>query len=98
MLQVILSAIPERGIVLDLPDTAWRVMKRRWKDADVYLFFNEHADAATHTVTLAGRGKRIEVWDAQTGEITPATAVRSADGLKVAMTLQGFEARVLVVR
>ncbi len=26
---------------LDAPDSALRVMKRRWKDADVYLFFNE---------------------------------------------------------
>jgi hypothetical protein len=97
-LQAILSAIPKRDVVLDLPDTAWRVMKRRWKDADVYLFFNEGTDAATHAVTLSGVGRRIEVWDTQTAEITPAAAVKSADGLTLTMTLQGFETRVLVVR
>ena len=97
ILQAILSAVPKRDVTLDVPDTALRVMKRHWKDADVYLFFNEGADPATHTVTLTGAGKRIEVWDPQTGEITPAVAAKSADGLKLTMTLQGFETRVLVV-
>jgi hypothetical protein len=98
MLEAILSAVPERDAVLDQPDSAWRVMKRRWRDADVFLLFNERGDAATRTVTLSGRGKRIEVWDPQTGEITPAAAIHSAGGLKVTMTLQGFETRVFVTR
>jgi beta-galactosidase GanA len=98
MLQAILSAIPRQGIALDVPDTAWRVMKRRWKEAEVYLLFNEGADAGAHTVSVAGVGKRVEVWDPQTGEITPVAAHASADGWKLAVTLQGFETRVLVVR
>jgi hypothetical protein len=98
MLQAILSAIPSQTIALDVPDTAWRVMKRRWKDADVYLLFNEQAGAGTHTVTLTGSGKRVEVWDPQTGEITPVAALKSPDGWKLTMTLQGFETRVLVIR
>ena len=97
-LQAILSAIPTQTIVLDVPDTALRVMKRRWKDADVYLLFNERAEAGTHTVTLAGSGKRVEVWNSETGEITPTAAVQSPDGWKLTMTLQGFETRVLVIR
>ena len=98
MLQAVLGAIPERGVTLDRSDTAWRVMRRRWKDADVYLFFNEGPAESNHTVILMGSGKRIEVWDSQTGEITPMVALKSADGLKLRMTLQGFETRVLVVR
>ena len=98
ILQAMLSAVPEGDIKLDLPDTALRAMKRRWKDADLYLFFNEQADATTHTITLPGAGKRIEVWDPQTGETTPTPARKSADGFKLTMTLQGFEARVVVIR
>jgi hypothetical protein len=97
-LQAILAAVPPRDVVLDQPDTAWRVMKRRWKDADLYLFFNEQADPSTHEVTLAGPGKRIEVWNPQTGETTPAAALKSAGGVKLTMTLHGFETQVLVVR
>jgi alpha-L-rhamnosidase len=98
MLQAILAAIPERGVTLDRSDTAWRVMRRRWKDADVYLFFNEGPAESNHTVTLIGSGRRIEVWDPQTGEITPMSALKSPDGLKVTMTLQSYETRVLVTR
>ena len=98
MLQAILSAMPREDIALDAPDTTWRMMKRRWKDADVYLLFNEGAEAGTHTVTLAGVGKRVEVWDPQTGEITPVAAQASAEGWKLTLTLQGYETRVLVVR
>jgi beta-galactosidase GanA len=97
-LQAILSAIPAQTIALDVPDTAWRAMKRRWKDADVYLLFNERAEVGTHMVTLTGSGKRVEVWNPQTGEITPTAAHPSPDGWKLTMTLQGFETRVLVIR
>jgi hypothetical protein len=98
MLQAILSAAPERDIALDRPDTAWRILKRRWKDAVVYLIFNEGAAASTHTVSFAGRASRMEVWDPQTGRIEPVAAARTADGLKASIALQGFEARVVVLR
>jgi hypothetical protein len=98
MLQAILSGILERGIALDRSDRAWRIMKRRWKDADVYLFFNEGAAASTHTVSFFGRGKKIEVWDTQTGQIEPMTALKTVDGLKASIALRGFETRVLVMR
>ena len=41
MLEAVLAAIPERNLALDRPDTAWRIQRRRWKDADVFLLFNE---------------------------------------------------------
>jgi hypothetical protein len=98
MLQVILAAIPERSVTLDRPDAALRFMRRRWQDADVYLFFNEGAAAATHTLALAGSGRRIEVWNPETGEIAPVTAVKSNGGLHIRMTLAAYATRVLVVR
>jgi hypothetical protein len=99
LLQSILSAIPEREITLERADTAWRITKRHWKDADVYLFFNEGAAASTHTVSFTGRGKKtVELWDPQTGQIEPMTALKTVDGLKVSFALQGFETRVLVLR
>jgi hypothetical protein len=98
MLQPILSAIPKRDVTLDRPDTAWRFTKRHWKDSNVYLFFNEGADASSHTLTLAGPGRRVEIWDPQTGAIAPIAIVRSGDALKVQVTLAGYATCVLVVR
>ena len=98
MLRAVLSAIPKRDVVLDRPDTAWRILRRRWKDADVFLLFNEAATASTHTVTLTSDGKRLEAWDPQTGDITPLRASRSNVGLTATIALRGYETRVLVAR
>ena len=35
-------------VMLDKSDTALRTIHRRLKDAEVYLFFNEGAEASSH--------------------------------------------------
>ena len=49
------KVIGTREVALDAPDPALKVMTRRLKDADVYLFFNEGAQAISHSVTLGGQ-------------------------------------------
>jgi len=98
MLEAVLSAIRQRDFAMDRPDTAWRLLHRRWKDADVFLLFNEGAAAATHTVTLTAPGKRIEVWDPQTGEIAPLHTSPAGGGVTATIALPGFATRVLVAR
>jgi len=98
ILQAVMAAISERDLILDQPDTTWRIMQRRWQDADVVLLFNEGAVASTHSVTLAGQGTRVEVWDPQTGESLPLPTTQGKNGLRVTVTLKGYETRVLVVR
>jgi hypothetical protein len=97
MLQGILATIPVRDVELDRMDTALRVMKRSWKDADVYLIFNEGVETANHTLTLVGRGKSASMWDPQTGTVTSMKVVRAPGGLKVHLALKGYETAVLVV-
>ncbi len=91
------AAVPSSSVQLDTPDTAVRVMQRRWKNADVFLFFNEGPVASDHRVTLVGRGRTAEAWDAQTGNITALQSGRSAQGLSVQLPLQPYEARIVVV-
>ena len=98
ILQAILSAVSKSDLTLDRPDTAWRMIERQWKNADVYLIFNEGPEVSTHEVTLMGTRKRIEVWDPQTGEITPMKAVKSKAGSTVKITLQSYQTNVLVVQ
>jgi hypothetical protein len=83
---------------LDAADTALRVMKRRWKNADVYLFFNEGAQASDHEVTLMGKGRTAEAWDPQTGTVTAMQSKRAGGNLTVQLKLQAYETRVIVVR
>ena len=92
------AAVPTPSVQLDAPDTAVRVMQRRWKNADVFLFFNEGPVASDHRMTLASRGRTAETWDAQTATITALPGRRAAEGLSVQVPLQPYEARVVVVR
>jgi hypothetical protein len=86
-----------RSVALDAPDTALRVMTRRLKDADVYFFFNESAQPFSQSLTLTTSGKKVEMWDAQTGTVSQvADAASAAGAVKLKMDLKPYETRLLV--
>jgi hypothetical protein len=92
------ALVGAREVTLDAPDTALKVMTRRLKDANVYLFFNEGAQATEHTVTLNAGGKMAEVWDPQTGEVAPVTSLAAKGGVTVKVELKPHETELLMVR
>jgi len=98
VLTAVESATVAPAIKLDAVDTSLRVMKRRWKDADVYLFFNEGAQACSHAVTLMSTGRMVEAWDPQTATVQHVSITTSHGNPVVAMKLAAYETRVLVVR
>jgi hypothetical protein len=53
----------------------------------------------TNRVSLTADGRKVEVWDPQTGAVTPVAGVVAAGGrLEVPITLDGYASRVIVVR
>jgi hypothetical protein len=92
------ALVGAREVTLDAQDTALKVMTRRLKDANVYLFFNEGAQATEHTVTLNAGGKMAEVWDPQTGEVAPVTSLAAKGGVTVKVELKPHETELLMVR
>lgn len=62
IMHAVSAAVPLPDVMLDKPDTALRYTRRRLKDADVYLFFNEGATPLGHSVTLRSDGKSAESW------------------------------------
>jgi len=93
------KTVTARPVVLDAPDTALRVMTRRLKDADVYFLFNESEIPFSHSVRLKTSGKKVEMWDAQTGSVTGvADATSSAGAVKLKLDLKPYETRLLVIR
>ncbi len=98
ILSAIQKAVVAPVLQMDTPDTALRVMKRRWKDSDVYLFFNEGNQATEHTVTLMSKGHSAEVWDAETGVVAPLASFRKGKGLVTQLKLGSYETQVIVVR
>lgn len=98
LLRAVQTAVGAPTITLDSPDTALRVMKRRWRDADVYFFFNEGAKPSDHEVTLDSDGWKTEQWDPQTGTIRPLDSQHAAGSITFQLRLQPFQTSVVVVR
>jgi len=98
VLAAVEAAVVAPTVRLDAADTALRVMKRRWKNADVYLFFNEGAQASSHTVTLLSKARIAEAWDPQTGTVAPVQSTRAGGNLAVQLKLAPYETRVIVAR
>jgi hypothetical protein len=98
ILAAISAAEIEPAVLLDSADTALKVMKRKWKDADVYLFFNEGNQESEHTVTLFSTGHVVKAWDAQSGTRALVESTRKGGHLAVQLKMHPYETRLLVVR
>jgi hypothetical protein len=92
-----IAAVPAT-IQTGVPQTALRVMKRRWRDADVYLIFNEGARAVHDTFTLAHAAGRAQLWDPQTGSISDLPAKTSNGSKTIALDFAPYQTRVVIVR
>jgi hypothetical protein len=98
MEEAVRDVVKQGDVSLESPQRSLRVMKRRLKDADLYLLFNEGPQAFDEQMMLHGKGKRVEAWDAATGKVTEVNSSPIAGGRSIALSLQPYEARVLVVR
>jgi hypothetical protein len=111
VLHTILAAIPARDLTLSLTpdqpdpalsltpdqsDPALKFTHRRWKDADLYLLFNESPNPISHTITLTAPFTRITIWNPQTGDTSTLIASRSPGGLQTTLNLSGYGTLVLV--
>jgi hypothetical protein len=92
------AAVSSPDVTLDKADTTLRTMRRRLKDANVYLFFNEGAEASSHTMMLRSEGRRAEIWDPQTGKIAAAKAINTKGAVRIQLELKPYETSVVVVR
>ena len=92
------TVIGTREVALDTPDTALKVMTRRLKDAKVYLFFNEGAQASSHSVTLKTAGKTVEAWGPASGTVLPVASTAAKGAVTVKLDLKPYETELLTVR
>lgn len=92
------SVVPAPTVRLDTSDPSLKVMSRRLKDADVYLFFNEGSQPCDHAVTLASHGRTVQAWDPQTAAIARVPFTRKGREVALHLKLQPYETRVIVVR
>jgi hypothetical protein len=74
-----------------------KYLHRRWRDADLYFFFNESDQPQTRQATLSGGGP-VRVWDANAGTIGPADNTAAGNGtVRLRLELEPFGTRFIVV-
>jgi len=78
------------------PDRALKVVTRRLKDANVYLFFNESAQETSHQVTL--EGKTAEKWDPVAGTVSLLASTPGKGTVKVKLDLKPYETKLITVK
>jgi hypothetical protein len=98
ILNAVLTAVGAQDVTLDAPDTALKCMRRRLKDSDVYLFFNEGAAASTHAITFRNDGQMVEQWDPRTGTVSAVTSSRGDGTMTVQLALPPYATAVLMIR
>jgi len=67
--QAVREAVKQSDVSLESQNKSLRVMKRRLKDAELYVLFNEGPEAFSGPIVLHSKGKRVEAWDAATGKV-----------------------------
>ncbi len=91
------AALPAPDVVLDRPCGDLKVMHKRWKNADVYLLFNEVKEPLSRQVTLAGKGT-VQHWITRTGRIETIPATTAGPGkMEMSLAFAPYEAKLLVI-
>ena len=94
----VMGALPKADVSLDKVSADVKYTHRKWRDADVYFFFNENtSDKYTGTATLAGNGK-VQVWDAMTGDMKAISGSASEDGFaQVPLELEPSQTTFIII-
>lgn len=92
----ILSSLPG-DVKLDKATPSLKYLHRRWKNADLYFFFNESESPIDVKAMVNGKGK-ASWWDAMDGTVKRVSGL-VADKLtsSVPLALQGYETKFLII-
>ena len=96
----LLAALPAPDVALDKPTTWLKYNHRQIKDAEVYFFFNEGGDPLdlTATVSAGGTAQPAQVWDGDTGKISPVAGATGTSGqAKLPLKFAPYETKLIVV-
>ena len=93
----VLAYMGKRDVVLDKPIPGIKYLHRRWKDADLYFFFNESDQDQNVDAILSGNGK-AQNWDAFTGKISSMPSSSPSAGIrKFSLRLAAHETKFIII-
>jgi len=93
----ILKALPKPDVMLEQSCPAIKYTHRRWRDAELYMFFNESHEKQTRKATLAGSGQ-LQLWDPTSGRIEPLADASSENGfVHLTLELEPYQTIFIVI-
>jgi len=93
----VMEALPQPDVLFGRPCPSVKYLRRSWRDADLYFFFNESDEEQHFQTTLSGN-VQAQVWDATSGRIKLLNGVSSGNGIvRLPLTLAPYEAEIIVI-
>ena len=96
----LLAALPAPDVALSKETTWLKYNHRQLKDADVYFFFNEGGNPLdlTATVSAVGAAQPAQVWDGDTGKISPLPGATGTNGqATLPLKFAPYETKLIVI-
>ncbi|MDZ7261683.1 MAG: glycosyl hydrolase [candidate division KSB1 bacterium] len=93
----VIEALPEPDVKLSQPCPSVKYLHRRWRDAELYFFFNESSEKQECEATLLGSGQ-VQIWDAMSGIIKPVPGASPENGaVRLPLVLEPYETKFIVI-
>jgi hypothetical protein len=93
-----LSKIANLDVKFEKSIPSIKYLHRKWKDADVYFFFNESDQEQNTKASLKTTGDEAAIWDAFSGDITPLKGTsKDANGITLELHLNAHETKFVVI-
>jgi hypothetical protein len=92
----VLERLPEPDAVLSPAAPSVKYLHRRWKDAEIYFFFNESDTALRLEARLQGTGDP-ELWEPLTGVRTVLAGSKEASHVRLTLALDPFGSALVVL-
>jgi hypothetical protein len=96
--ELVMKELPPPDVTFDQPCPPVKYLHRKWRDADLYFFFNESDQPQTRQAVLAGAGV-VQVWDANTGVtslVEGAVAARNGT-VRLPLELERYGTKFIVI-
>ena len=95
--ELAVKALPPPDVTFDQPCLSAKYLHRKWRDADLYFFFNESDQPQTRQTLLVGAGT-VQVWDANTGVISMVEGAAAGNGtVRLPLELERYGTKFIVI-
>jgi len=93
----VIENLPEPDVLLNMFVPSVKYVHRRWRNIDIYFFFNESENLIRCKATVCGKGS-VQEWDAELGRIISLKSKQvKENSVEFSLELEPFEAKFILV-